>query len=399
MTDFAPDFDAVIERLVAIQPMAYVHTRAHLDGALTRLSPYLTHGFLSLPDLARELFHRHRIGVQHKLINELGWREFFQHIQEHGGEEALFTPTHAGPIEEDGYSDVIPEDVRFACTQVPAIDQAVRTLYLTGHLHHQARLWLASYLVHLRKVHWRVGAHWLYSHLLDGDLASNALNWQLVAGVRGDKPYLFNADQVARYAPAEWHSAGTTIDNQEHFIELVAHSRATLAQVQRSEFGWEEPAVHTTAPASAGCTAPDPDLVRGKSVWWVHPWHLAELPAQLPPEMVVVAALWAEPLAAHPWDERRWAFVTQRMRALTPHVWFGSEAELVGAFAQAREVHTVSHLRVPDWTEVRWWKQPLPRLFRRLDAPVATFPQWWLQVNRQVRYLHQLVSLGKPRAA
>jgi deoxyribodipyrimidine photo-lyase len=260
-------------------------------------------------------------------------------------------------------------------------------------------LWLASYLVHLRKVHWRVGAHWLYSHLLDGDLASNALNWQLVAGVRGDKPYLFNADQVARYAPAEWHSAGTTIDNQEHFIELVAHSRATLAQVQRSEFGWEEPAVHTTAPASTGCIAPDPDLVRGKSVWWVHPWHLAELPAQLPPEMVVVAALWAEPLAAHPWDERRWAFVTQRMRALTPHVWFGSEAELVGAFAQAREVHTVSHLRVPDWTEVRWWKQPLPRLFRRLDAPVATFPQWWLQVNRQVRYLHQLVSLGKPRAA
>nr|WP_228764640.1 hypothetical protein [Limnohabitans sp. Rim11] len=28
-------------------------------------------------------------------------------------------------------------------------------------------MWLASYMVHLRKVHWRAGADWLYGHLLE----------------------------------------------------------------------------------------------------------------------------------------------------------------------------------------------------------------------------------------
>jgi deoxyribodipyrimidine photo-lyase len=48
--------------------------------------------------------------------------------------------------------------------------------------------------------------------LLDGDLASNHLSWQWVAGTGSSKPYLFNADNVARYAPAPWHSQGSVID-------------------------------------------------------------------------------------------------------------------------------------------------------------------------------------------
>jgi deoxyribodipyrimidine photo-lyase len=60
-------------------------------------------------------------------------------------------------------------------------------LYATGYLHNHARLWLASYLVHLRKVHWRVGADWMYSHLLDGDMASNYLSWQWVSSTGSNK--------------------------------------------------------------------------------------------------------------------------------------------------------------------------------------------------------------------
>jgi len=73
-------------------------------------------------------------------------------------------------------------------------------------------MWLASYVVHMRKVHWRTGADWLHGHLLDGDLASNHLSWQWVAGTGSSKLYIFNADNVARYAPASWHSPGTVID-------------------------------------------------------------------------------------------------------------------------------------------------------------------------------------------
>jgi hypothetical protein len=42
----------------------------------------------------------------------------------------------------------------------------VRQLYATGYLHNHARMWLASYAVHLRKVHWRAGADWMFGHLL-----------------------------------------------------------------------------------------------------------------------------------------------------------------------------------------------------------------------------------------
>jgi deoxyribodipyrimidine photolyase len=81
----------------------------------------------------------------------------------------------------------LPADIREATTGVPVVDMAVRTLYATGMLHNHARMWLASYVVHVRKVHWRCGADWLYGHLLDGDLASNHLGWQWVAGT-GSSP-------------------------------------------------------------------------------------------------------------------------------------------------------------------------------------------------------------------
>jgi deoxyribodipyrimidine photo-lyase len=83
-------------------------------------------------------------------------------------------------------------------------------------------MWLASYVVHVRKVDWRIAADWLYGHLLDGDLASNHLSWQWVAGTGSSKPYLFNADNVARYAPAPWHSSGSVIDQSYEALDRLA---------------------------------------------------------------------------------------------------------------------------------------------------------------------------------
>ena len=36
-------------------------------------------------------------------------------------------------------------------------------------------------------------------------LSRNHLSWQWVARTFSIKPYLFNADNVAKYAPAAWH--------------------------------------------------------------------------------------------------------------------------------------------------------------------------------------------------
>ena len=204
-----------------MRPAAYARTRNHLDGAVTGLSPYITHGLLTLPEVLAGVLERGPLEVQHKLVFELGWREFFRHAWGHLG-EGILRSLHTGPRPDDAYARELPADIRQARTGVPVIDEAVRTLYATGTLHNHARMWLASYVVHVRQVHWRAGADWLVAHLLDGDLASNHLSWQWVAGTGSHKPYLFNAENVARYAPAHWHSPGTVVDQSYEALERLA---------------------------------------------------------------------------------------------------------------------------------------------------------------------------------
>ncbi|MFN7641775.1 MAG: deoxyribodipyrimidine photolyase, partial [Burkholderiales bacterium] len=76
---FEPTPDAALARLDAVDPAAYARTRNALDGAVTRLSPWLTHGLLDVPDALAAIRARHHVPVSHKLAFEFGWREFFRH--------------------------------------------------------------------------------------------------------------------------------------------------------------------------------------------------------------------------------------------------------------------------------------------------------------------------------
>ena len=185
-----PTRRAALDRISRVQPAAYARTRNHLEGAVTGLSPYLTHGLVTLREVLAGVLEKQPLEVQHKLVYELGWREFFRHAWHHTG-TGILSSLHSGPRPEAAYLAVLPADIREARSGVPAVDEAVRTLYATGTLHNHARMWLASYVVHVRGVHWRAGADWLVAHLLDGDLASNHLSWQWVAGTGSHKPYLF----------------------------------------------------------------------------------------------------------------------------------------------------------------------------------------------------------------
>lgn len=279
---FPPTLDAVRARIAAVRPADYARSRNALAGAVTRLSPYITHGFVSLPEMLAGVAARHRLDVQHKFVFELGWREYFHHLWLHRGDDILHS-LHAGPLPEQAYTPEMPADIRQARTGVPVIDQAVRTLYTTGYLHNHARMWLASYVVHLRKVRWRAGADWMVAHLLDGDLASNHLSWQWVAGTGSHKPYLFNADNVARYAPAAWHSAGSVIDTSYEALDTMARSPRQVPVRPLGE-GIDEPALSPRPPEALATRAGTPQAadVAGRDVCLIHPWALGEPPADLP---------------------------------------------------------------------------------------------------------------------
>lgn len=387
---FTPTLEAARQRLAQVNPRDYAQTRNALEGAVTGLSPYLTHGFLSVKDVAFAMYKQHRLGVQHKLLFQLGWREYYQHVHDHLG-DGIGQSLHEGVLPDDAYSLVVPEDVRTACSHVPVIDQSVRTLYATGYLHNHARMWLASYLVHLRKVHWRVAADWLYSHLLDGDLASNYMSWQWIAGTSSNKPYLCNAESIEKFTPPSWHSPGTVLDESYEVLDLLARSRATLSHERRDSAPCQEPPVSLQPPEHFGFTAPVHRAVLNKTVWLVHPWHLADIPPDLPDDVVCVAVAWSDLAWAKPWSLARWQFVGLRMLNLAPQRWYGTQQQVALALSTAAQVHTVAHLRLPALASVNLIQRPAPRLFKPIEKPQESFFKWWTQVTKDVRHLQQLV--------
>lgn len=260
--------------------------------------------------------------MQHKLLFDLGWREFFRHAWGHRG-DGILQSLHPGPLPDAAYDPVLPADIRQARTGVPAIDEAVHTLYATGTLHNHAHMWLASYVVHLRHVHWRAGADWLVAHLLDGDLASNHLSWQWVAGTSSHKPYLFNADNVVRYAPAHWHSAETVVDQSYEALERIARnafaSKAGLFRSAHDSHDTFEPLLLTVPPADLMLQAPDAtstERLRGREVWLVHPWALRAPPADVPDDTLVVGVYSREHHESWPWPDARWRWVDTAMAAV-----------------------------------------------------------------------------------
>ena len=66
----------------------------------------------------------------------------------------------------------------------------MRELWTTGWMHNRVRMICASFLAKHLLVDWRQGEAWFWDTLVDADHASNAGNWQWVAGCGADAaPY------------------------------------------------------------------------------------------------------------------------------------------------------------------------------------------------------------------
>ena len=395
---FPPTLVAAQARIAAVRPAAYARTRNALDGAVSKLSPYITHGFVTLTDVLAGVATRHALDVQHKFVYELGWRAYFRHVWQHRG-EGILQSLHEGLLPDAAYARELPADIRQACTGVPAVDEAVRALYATGMLHNHARMWLASYVVHLRKVHWRVAADWLYGHLLDGDLASNHLSWQWVAGTGSSKPYLFNADNVARYAPESWHSSGSVIDTSYEALDRIARQSARQRAGEHRELpgtpSLVEPRLSAEPPDELGLTAADAAAVAGRDVWLVHPWSLGELPASLPADTQVIGIFVSDFHRAWPWSERRWHFVGSRMAELAAQRWHGDAGAIGAALKGARRVRSIGEPHLDRWL-ARWAEcEAAPALFPPVDRRCDSFSQWWSRASRGLDSAADLLAVNE----
>lgn len=66
-------------------------------------------------------------------------------------------------------------------------------------MHNHMRMYVASVCCNIAKSHWLNPAKWLYGNLLDGDVASNHLSWQWVAGAFSNKKYYANQNNINKY--------------------------------------------------------------------------------------------------------------------------------------------------------------------------------------------------------
>ncbi len=194
---FVTKIDKILEKVGEIEPVEYGRTRNYLDGAVTRLSPYISRGVISTKTVLESVIERGFNPRQiEKFIQELAWRDYFQRVWMAKG-EAVNEDLKRPPEDVENYE--MPTAVRQAETGIEAIDDGINDLYETGYVHNHQRMYIASVVCNIAKSYWHLPAKWFYFHLLDADWASNALSWQWTAGSFSHKKYYANQANINKY--------------------------------------------------------------------------------------------------------------------------------------------------------------------------------------------------------
>ena len=132
--------------------------------------------------------------------------------------------------------------------------------------------------------------------------------------------------------------------------------------------------------SSGRSSAPSPEAVRGRDVWVIHPWALADPPADLPADALRVALADADWHARWPWSAGRWTFVSTRMQALCSRpgdtLWWGAGPALGTALKAARSVRSVDDPHLGGLLDA-FGPDPQPRLFDWPARRCGSFSQFW----------------------
>ncbi|MER6764645.1 MULTISPECIES: cryptochrome/photolyase family protein [Amycolatopsis] len=233
----------------------YAFERDRPDHAgTTRLSPYLRWGAIHPRTMLADLAAKRSEGAQ-ALRSELCWREFHADVLWNRPETARqnYDRRFDGMRYDTGKTaQEMFAQWREGRTGYPIVDAGMRQLLAEGWMHNRVRMIVASFLVKDLHLPWWWGARHFMRHLVDGDLASNQLNWQWVAGSGTDAaPYfrIFNpttqgqkfdpqGDYVRRYVPelrgVEGKAVHVLKERPEGYPEpIVDHAEERQVALQR----------------------------------------------------------------------------------------------------------------------------------------------------------------------
>ena len=190
------NIDNLIEVISKLDVSAYARTRNFKNGAVSKLSPYISRGVISTKFVLEILLKKENDKKKmEKFFQELVWRDYWQKIWQRN--QNLLTdlkyPQH--PVKFRS----IPKAIVEAETGISAMDECIQEFYETGYIHNHMRMYIAAVCCNIGQYHWLNPAQWMYYNLLDGDWGSNALSWQWVAGTTRQKKYIANQENINKY--------------------------------------------------------------------------------------------------------------------------------------------------------------------------------------------------------
>ncbi len=173
------------------------------------LSPYLHFGCVSA---LRLMQLAEGVPGADVFLRQLAWRDFYTQILDARPDSSRHDYRDRGDQWE--YKPQAFESWTNGMTGFPLVDAGMRQLRAEGLMHNRVRMVTASFLIKDLHQDWRLGADYFMSQLLDGDVASNYLNWQWIAGTGTDnnphrvlnpttqaKRFDPNAEYIGRWVP------------------------------------------------------------------------------------------------------------------------------------------------------------------------------------------------------
>jgi len=218
---------------------------------VSRLSAYLHLGCLSPAAVEEELAGR---AGSEPFIRQLAWRDFFHQLLADRPAAAHDDYRSRGDDwNDDPHALAAWQDGQ---TGYPVVDAGMRQLAAEGFMHNRARMIVASFLTKDLYLDWRAGAAHFMRLLADGDVASNQLNWQWVAGTGTDtnahrvfnptvqgKRFDPDGSYVRRYVPelaqlpaSVIHEPDTTARRHCHYPAPLVDHRAAVAEYRARRY-------------------------------------------------------------------------------------------------------------------------------------------------------------------
>lgn len=356
------DYKTVQRRIAGIKPTAYARTRNHLDGSVTHLSAFITHGIVSTAAIARVVLKSHSANSSEKFLSELAWREYFHRFWQVNGNDIF---TDLKQAQEQVSSDQLPDAIAKASTSIKAIDTALYALKTTGYMHNHARLWLAALICNIGHTHWYQPSRWLYYHLLDGDLASNSLSWQWVVGTFNHRKYIANQNNLNRFSETEQHNT---------FLDVSYEELANIPTPEVLRTGIDVDLSNTFPESTALPVTSSSEPIFLYSIWNLDPdWHRGHSGKRI---------LWIEPEMHNEFalSPLRWKFVKHWADAIDGlSIFVGNKETLFPSGTDHLTVYTREYPATTHWPgrrDERDWCYELP------DGTLKSFSNYWRKVRK-----------------